>query len=83
MEFWLVVGLLIGVVLALAAVSDRRARRYHRLRSHSEMADDHREHLRDVRAADMGFHLDQDRSWMHRPGSSRQPRERSDEEERR
>ena len=83
MEFWLVVGLLIGVVLALAAVSDRRARRYHRLRSHSEMADDHREHLRDVRAADMGFHLDQDRSWMHRPGSSQQPRGPSDEEERR
>jgi hypothetical protein len=83
MEFWLVVGLLIGVVLALAAISDRRARRYHRLRSHSEMADDHREHLRDVRAADMGFHLDQDRSWMHRPGSFHQPRGRSDEEERR
>jgi hypothetical protein len=42
MEFWLVVGLVVGVVL--------------------------------LRAADMGFHLDQDRSWMHRPGSSREPR---------
>ena len=81
MEFWVVVGLILGVVLAWAAISDRRDRRYHRLRSHSEMADDHREHLRDVRAGDMGFHLDQDRSWMHRPGSSRQPRGSSDDEE--
>jgi hypothetical protein len=78
MEFWLVVGLLIGAVLALAALSDRRARRYHRLRSHSEMADDVHEHLRDVRAAGTGFHLDQDQSWMHRPGpdpTSRRPRD--------
>jgi hypothetical protein len=57
MEFWLVVGLILGVVLAWAAISDRRDRRYHHLRSHSEMADYHREHLGDVRAADMGFHL--------------------------
>jgi hypothetical protein len=48
MEFWLVVGLILGVVLAWAAISDRRDRRYHHLRSHSEMADDHREHLHDV-----------------------------------
>jgi hypothetical protein len=74
LEFWLGLGLIVGVVLAWAAISDRRARRYHRLRSHSEMADDHREHLRDIRAADVGFHLDQDQSWMHRPGSSRQPK---------
>jgi hypothetical protein len=60
MEFWLVVGLVLGVVLVWAAISDRRDRRYHRLRSHSEMADDHREHLRDVRAADMGSHLNPD-----------------------
>ena len=79
MEFWLVVGLILGVVLAWAAISDRRDRRYHRLRSHSEMADDHREHLRDVRAADMGFHLDQDRSWMHRPGFSQQQQRPSDD----
>jgi hypothetical protein len=72
MEFWLVVGLVLGVVLAWAAISDRRDRHYHHLRSHSEMADYHREHLRDVRAADMGFHLNPDRSWMHRPGSSRE-----------
>jgi hypothetical protein len=83
MEFWLVVGLIIGVVLAWAAISDRRDRRYHRLRSHSEMADDHREHLRDVRAADMGSHLNPDTSWMHRPGSSQRPRGRRDEEDRR
>jgi hypothetical protein len=70
MEFWLVVGLIIGVVLAWAAISDHRARRYHRLRSHSEMAYDVHEHVRDVRAADMGSHLDQDQSWMHRPGST-------------
>jgi hypothetical protein len=74
MEFWLVVGLLLGVVLAWAAISDHRDRRYHHLRSHNEMADYHREPLRDVRAADMGFHLNPDRSWMHRPGSSQQPR---------
>jgi hypothetical protein len=73
MEFWLVVGPLIGVVLALTAISDRRARRYHRLRSHSEMGHDVHEHVRDVRAADMGGHLNQDQSWMHRPGSSREP----------
>ena len=73
MEFWLAVGLILGLVFAWAAIVDRRDRRYHRLRSHSEMADDHREHLRDVRAADMGFHLDKDQSWMHRPGSSRPP----------
>jgi hypothetical protein len=48
MEFWLVVGLILGVVLAWAAISDHRDRRYHHLRSHREMADDHREHLRDV-----------------------------------
>jgi hypothetical protein len=83
MEFWLVVGLILGVVLAWAAISDRRDRRYHRLRSHSEMADDHREHLLDVRAADMGSHLNPDTSWMHRSGSSQQPRGRRDEEERR
>jgi hypothetical protein len=81
MEFWLVVGLIIGVVLAWAAISDRRDRRYHRLRSHSEIADDHREHLRDVRAADMGSHLNPDTSWMHRPGSSQRPRGRRDEED--
>ena len=81
MEFWLVVGLILGVVLAWAAVSDRRDRRYHRLRSHSEMADYHREHLRDVRAADMGLHLNPDRSWMHPPGSSQQPRRPGDDEE--
>jgi hypothetical protein len=81
MEFWLVVGLILSVVLAWAAISDRRARRHHRLRSHSEMADDHREHLRDVRAADMGSHLNPDTSWMHRPGSSQRPRGRRDEEE--
>jgi hypothetical protein len=81
MEFWLVVGLIIGVVLAWAAISDRRDRRYHRLRSHSEMADDQREHLRDVRAADMGSHLNPDTSWMHRPGSSQRPRGRRDEED--
>jgi hypothetical protein len=67
MEFWLVVGLIIGLVLVWAAISDQRARRYHRLRSHHEMADDVHEHLRDVRAADIGSHLDQDQSWMHRP----------------
>jgi hypothetical protein len=78
MEFWLVVGLILGVVLTWAAISDRRDRRYHHLRSHSEMADYHREHLRDVRAADMGFHLNPDRSWMHRPGSSQQPRRPGD-----
>jgi hypothetical protein len=83
MEFWLVVGLILGVVLAWAAISDRRDRRHHRLRSHHEMADDHREHLRDVRAADMGSHLNPDTSWMHRPRSSQQPRGRRDEEERR
>jgi hypothetical protein len=82
MEFWLVVGVILGAVLAWAAISDRRDRRYHRLRSHSEMADDHREHLRDVRAADMGSHLNPDTSWMHRPGSSRQPRGPHDEEKR-
>jgi hypothetical protein len=38
MEFWLVVGLILGVILAWAAISDRRDRRYHHLRSHSEMA---------------------------------------------
>jgi hypothetical protein len=80
MEFWLVVGLIIGVVLVWAAISDRRARRYHRLRSHREMADDNREHVRDVRAADLGFHLDQDRSWMHRPGSTPQRSSSGDEE---
>jgi hypothetical protein len=32
MEFWLVVGLILGVVLAWAAISDRRDRRHHRLR---------------------------------------------------
>jgi hypothetical protein len=80
-EFWLVIGLLIGVVLAWAAISDRRARRYHRLRSHREMGYDVHEHVRDVRAADMGSHLDQDQSWMHRPGSTPQ-RSRSDQEER-
>jgi hypothetical protein len=73
MEFWVVVGLVVGVVLLWAANADRRDRRYHRLRSHSEMAHDHREHLRDVRAAGTGFHLGQDQSWMHRPGSSREP----------
>ena len=78
MDFWLVVGLILGVVLAWAAISDRRDRRYHRLRSHGEMADDHREHLRDVRAADMGSHLNPDTSWMHRPGSSQQLRRPSD-----
>jgi hypothetical protein len=83
MEFWLVVGLVVGVVLLWAANADRRDRRYHRLRSHSEMADDHREHLRDVRAADMGSHLNPDTSWMHRPGSSQRPRGRRDEEDRR
>lgn len=82
MEFWLVVGLVIGVVLALAAISDRRARRYHRLRSHNEMGRDVHEHVRDTRAADISRHLNQDHSWMHRPGSSRAPRS-SDEEERR
>ena len=81
MEFWLVVGLIIGLVLVWAAISDRRARRYHRLRSHHKMADDVHEHVRDVRAADMGSHLDQDQSWMHRPGSTPQ-RSRSDQEER-
>jgi hypothetical protein len=70
MEFWLVVGLIIGLVLVCAAISDRRARRYHRLRSHREMAYDVHEHVRDVRAADMGSHLDQDQSWTHRPGST-------------
>jgi hypothetical protein len=80
MEFWLVVGLLLGMVLAWAAISDHRDRRYHRLRSHSEMADDHREHLRDVRAADMGYHLNPDTSWMHRPGFSPRSREHGDEE---
>jgi hypothetical protein len=83
MEFWLVVGLVIGAVLVWAGISDQRDRRYHRLRSHREMADDHREHLRDVRAADMGSHLNPDTSWMHRPGSSQQPARRRDEEERR
>ena len=78
MEFWLVVGLILGMVLGWAAISDRRDRRYHRLRSHSEMADDHREHLRDVRAVDMGSHLNPDTSWMHRPGSSQQPHRPSD-----
>jgi hypothetical protein len=81
MEFWLVVGLIIGVVLVWAAISDRRDRRYHRLRSHSEMADDRREQLRDVRAADMGSHLNPDTSWMHRPGSSQRSRGRRDEED--
>jgi hypothetical protein len=70
MEFWLVVGLIIGVVLVWAAISDHGARRYHRLRSHHEMADDVHEQVRDVRAADLGSHLDQDQSWMHRPGST-------------
>jgi hypothetical protein len=81
MEFWLVVGLILGVVLAWAAISDRRDRRYHQLRSHRAMADQHREHLRDVRAADMGLHLNQDRSWMHRPGSSHQPHRPGADEE--
>ena len=80
MEFWLVAGLIIGLVLGWAAISDRRARRYHRLRSHREMAYDVHEHVRDVRAADLGAHLDQDQSWMHRPGSTPQ-RSRSDQEE--
>jgi hypothetical protein len=79
MEFWLVVGLILGVVLAWAAISDHRARRYHRLRSHHEMADDVHEHVPDVRAADMGSHLDQDQSWTHRPGST--PHRRSSGEE--
>jgi hypothetical protein len=57
MEFWLVVGLILGVVLVWAAISDHRARRYHRLRSHREMAYDVHEHVRDVRAADLGSHL--------------------------
>jgi hypothetical protein len=70
MEFWLVVGLIIGLVLVWAAISDHCARRYHHLRSHREMADDVHEHLRDVRAADLGSHLGQDQSWMHRPGST-------------
>jgi hypothetical protein len=83
MEFWLVVGLVLGAVLAWAAISDHRDRRYHHLRSHHEMADAHREHLRDVRAADMDAHLNPDTSWMHRPGSSQQPPGRRDEEERR
>ena len=78
MEFWLVVGLILGVVLAWAAISDRRDRPYHRLRSHREMADDHREHLRDVRAADMGSHLNPDTSWMQRLGSSQEPRRPGD-----
>jgi hypothetical protein len=73
MEFWLVVGLLLGVVLALAAISDRRARSYHRLRSHREMGRDVHEHVRDVRASDTGGHLNQDQSWSYRPGSSREP----------
>jgi hypothetical protein len=82
MEFWLVVGLILGLVLAWAAISDHRDRRHHHLRSHREMADHHREHLRDVRAADMGFHLNQDQSWMHRPGPSHQPHKPRDEERR-
>jgi hypothetical protein len=80
MEFWVVAGLVIGVVLALAAISDRRARRYHRLRSHNEMGHDVHEHVRDARAVDLGQGLNQDQSWMHRPGSSREPRS-SDAEE--
>jgi hypothetical protein len=73
MEFWVVVGLILGGVLIWAAISDRRDRRYHRQRSHSAMAHDVHEHVRDVRAADLGSHLDQEQSWMHRPGSSREP----------
>jgi hypothetical protein len=45
------------------------------------MADDVREHLRDVRAAGTGFHLDQDQSWMHRPGPDPTPRRPRDEDE--
>jgi hypothetical protein len=44
MEFWLVVGLVVGMVLLWAASADRRDRRYHRLRSHREMAYDVHEH---------------------------------------
>jgi hypothetical protein len=80
MEFWLVVGLIIGLVLAGAAISDQRARRYHRLRSHHQMAHDVHEHVRDVRAADLGSHLDQDQSWMHRPGSTPHRPSSGDEE---
>lgn len=78
MEFWLVVGLLVGVALLLAGLHDRRARRYHRLRSTSEMNYEVNEHIRDVAASDHAFHLNQDQSWMHRPGTPRYPENATD-----
>jgi hypothetical protein len=80
MRFWLVVGLLVAAVLVWAAISDRRARRYHRLRSHSEMGRDVHEHVRDARAAEAGLGLE-DQTWVHRPGSSPEPRAGGDEDE--
>ena len=73
MRFWLVVVLLIAVGLLLAGIHDRRARRHHRLRSTSDMLFDANEHIRDIAASDSGFHLNQDQSWMHRPGAPRDP----------
>jgi hypothetical protein len=77
-EFWLVVGLLVGVALLLAGLHDRRARRHHRLRSTGEMNYDVNEHIRDVAASDHAYHLNQDQSWMHRPGTPRHPENATD-----
>jgi hypothetical protein len=65
MEFWIVVGVVVAALLGVAALVDRASRRRgHATRGGGSIwVEEVREHRRDVRAGDLGNHLNTDRTW--------------------